>query len=82
MDLISNRMRVAALALAGIVSAGLLLAIVGGMPPEAIGAQNEARNLRGVDAVGLAAAPFRIEVIGSRSEETAAAVMPAARPGG
>jgi hypothetical protein len=81
MDLISKRMRVVAMALAGIMSAGLLLGIFAGMPPEAIGAPNEARNSRGVEAVELASAPLRIEVIGSRSEETAAALAPVARPG-
>ncbi|MDH4181393.1 MAG: hypothetical protein OEV46_05235 [Betaproteobacteria bacterium] len=82
MELISNRTRVAAMALAAIVSAGLLHVLVAAMPPEAIGAPNEARNSRGVEPAGLASAPLRIEVIGSRSEETAAAPVPAARPGG
>lgn len=81
MELISKRMRVAAMALAAIVSAGLLHALVAGMPPEAIGAPSEARNSRN-ERVELASAPFRIEVIGSRSEETAAALAPVARPGG
>jgi hypothetical protein len=81
MNLISIRMRIVAAALAGAVSGALLLAVVGGMPPDAGAAPDAARNTRGGESVEFAAVPFRIEVIGTRSEGTAVAGAPAVRPG-
>lgn len=81
MNLISIRMRIVAAALAGAVSAALLLAVVGGIPPGAGVAPDAARNTRGGESVEVATAPFRVEVFGVRSDDTAVAGAPAARPG-
>lgn len=82
MNLISIRMRAVAMALAGVVSAALVLAVAGGMSPgDAGGPPNDARNTRGEAAVDVADAPFRIDVIGTRSEDTAVAGAPGDRPG-
>lgn len=81
MKLISNRMRIVAMALAGAVSGALLLAVVGGMPPDAGAAPDAARNTRGGDSIEVAAAPFRVEVFGVRSDGTTVAGAPGDRPG-
>jgi hypothetical protein len=82
MSLINIRMRIVAMALAGAVSAALVLAVAGGMSPgDAGGPPSDARNSRGEAAVEVAAAPFRIEVIGVRSDGTAVAGAPAVSPG-
>lgn len=70
--------RIAALALAVAIVASLFSTIVGHMPPDFAGSPGEARYATGATPVAIV--PSRIEVIGVRTQDTAANAPAAPRP--
>jgi len=81
MNLTTTRFRALAMALSVAISTALLSAIVGNMPPDFQLTPNDASNgVRDTERTEVAIVPSRIDVVGVRSEVTAATEVRAARP--